>query len=276
VADPTRPVAIVTGGSRGIGAAVTDALAVRGMTVASFDIQPPARPGPEDASRAYLTVDVSRADETQRAVGVIAERFGRIDVLVNNAGILDCHAVHDTPEDTWDRVMAVNVKSVFLMSRAVIPHLRAGGGGAIVNISSVHAVATVPRLAAYAASKGAVLSLTRQMALDYADDGIRVNAVIVGGVDTEMSAEHGAAMARDGVTVSPGTGAIGRTAQPDEVARAVAFLASAESSFLTGAPLIADGGMLARLFLSAGPQRQTVAWVTVNSYANVTRVGSLR
>jgi NAD(P)-dependent dehydrogenase (short-subunit alcohol dehydrogenase family) len=156
--------------------------------------------------------------------------------------------VHDTPEDTWDRVMAVNVKSVFLMSRAVIPHLKAGGGGAIVNISSVHALATVPRLAAYAASKGAVLSLSRQMALDYADDGIRVNAVIVGGVDTEMSAQHGAAMARDGVTVSPGTGAIGRTAQPDEVARAVAFLASPESSFLTGAPLIADGGMLARLF----------------------------
>jgi NAD(P)-dependent dehydrogenase (short-subunit alcohol dehydrogenase family) len=77
------------------------------MTMASFDIEPPARPGPEDAGRAYLTVDVSRADETERAVGVIAERFGRIDVLVNNAGILDCHAVHDTPEDTWDRLMRV-------------------------------------------------------------------------------------------------------------------------------------------------------------------------
>jgi NAD(P)-dependent dehydrogenase (short-subunit alcohol dehydrogenase family) len=117
-----------------------------------------------------------------------------------------------------------------------------------VNISSVHAIATVPRLAAYAASKGAVLALSRQMALDYADDGIRVNAVVVGGVDTQMSAEHGVAMARDGITVAPGTGAIGRTAQPAEVARAVAFLASPESSFLTGAPLIADGGMLARLF----------------------------
>jgi NAD(P)-dependent dehydrogenase (short-subunit alcohol dehydrogenase family) len=182
------------------------------------------------------------------AVGAVAQRFGRIDVLVNNAGILAVHAVHDTPEDIWDRVMAVNVKSVFLMSQAVIPHLKAAGGGSIVNISSVHAIATVPRLAAYAASKGAVLSLSRQMALDYADDGIRVNAVVVGGVDTQMSAEHGAAMARDGITVAPGTGAIGRSAQPGEVARAVAFLASPESSFLTGAPLIADGGMLARLF----------------------------
>ncbi len=248
MADPTRRVAIVTGGSRGIGAAVAEALAAGGMAVASFDLQPPAGAGPDDGGRAHLAVDVSRADQVERAVATVADRFGRIDVLVNNAGILDCHAVHDTPEETWDRVMAVNVKSVFLMSRAVIPHLKAGGGGSIVNISSVHAVATVPRLAAYAASKGAVLALSRQMALDYADDGIRVNAVIVGGVDTEMSAEHGAAMARDGVTVAPGTGAIGRTAQPGEVARAVAFLASPESSFLTGAPLIADGGMLARLF----------------------------
>jgi NAD(P)-dependent dehydrogenase (short-subunit alcohol dehydrogenase family) len=244
---PTRQVAIVTGGARGIGAAVVDALAAAGMAVASFDISDPAEPSRGDDGRAHLTVDVSRAAQTQAAVAAVAARFGRIDVLVNNAGILDCHAVHDTPEDTWDRVMAVNVKSVFLMSRAVIPHLKAAGGGAIVNISSVHAIATVPRLAAYAASKGAVLALSRQMALDYADDGIRVNAVVVGAVDTEMSAQHGAAMARDGVTVAAGTSAIGRTAQPAEVARAVAFLASPQSSFLTGAPLIADGGMLARL-----------------------------
>jgi NAD(P)-dependent dehydrogenase (short-subunit alcohol dehydrogenase family) len=247
VPEPTRQVAIVTGGAGGIGAAVVDALAAAGMAVASFDIQDPPAPQPDDDDRVHLRVDVSRSDETRAAVAAVADRFGRIDVLVNNAGILDCHAVHDTPEDTWDRVMAVNVKSVFLMSQAVIPHLRAAGGGSIVNIASVHAIATVPRLAAYAASKGAVLSLSRQMALDYADDGIRVNAVVVGGVDTEMSAAHGAAMARDGVTVAQGTGAIGRTAQPAELARAVAFLASPQSSFLTGAPLIADGGMLARL-----------------------------
>jgi NAD(P)-dependent dehydrogenase (short-subunit alcohol dehydrogenase family) len=244
----TRQVAIVTGGARGIGAAVADALAAAGMAVACFDITDPASPPAGDDDRAYLTVDVSRADETQAAVDAVAERFGRIDVLVNNAGILDVHAVHDTPEDTWDRVMAVNVKSVFLMSRAVIPHLKTAGGGAIVNISSVHAIATIPRLAAYAASKGAVLALSRQMALDYADDGIRVNAVVVGGVDTEMSARHGVALARDGVSVATWTGAIGRSAQPAEVARAVAFLASPQSSFLTGSPLIADGGMLARLF----------------------------
>jgi NAD(P)-dependent dehydrogenase (short-subunit alcohol dehydrogenase family) len=240
-------VAIVTGAARGIGAAIADALAAAGMAVACFDVLEPGGPSPAGEDRAYLRVDVSRAAEVEAAVSAVAHRFGRIDVLVNNAGILDYHAVHDTPEDTWDRVMAVNAKSVFLMSRAVIPHLKAAGGGAIVNISSVHAVATVRRFAAYAASKGAVLSLTRQMALDYADDGIRVNAVVVGSVDTQMSAEHGAAMARDGIVPPAATGAIGRTAEPGEIARAVAFLASPQSSFLTGAPLIADGGLLAQL-----------------------------
>jgi NAD(P)-dependent dehydrogenase (short-subunit alcohol dehydrogenase family) len=111
----------------------------------------------------------------------------------------------------------------------------------------VHAFASVPRAAAYAASKGAVLSLTRQMALDYYDAGIRVNALVVGSVDTEMSAQHGAEMARDGVVVAASPGAIGRTAQPAEVARVIAFLCTDQASFMTGAPVIVDGGMLARL-----------------------------
>jgi NAD(P)-dependent dehydrogenase (short-subunit alcohol dehydrogenase family) len=241
-------VAIVTGGARGIGAAVAAALAADGMTVASIDIADADAPGAHGGARLVIRADVSRADEVAGAVGLVAENLGRIDVLVNNAGVIDVHAVHDTPEEDWDRVMAVNVKSVFLMSRAVIPHMRAGGGGSIVNISSVHAVATVPRLAAYAASKGAVLSLSRQMALDYADDGIRVNAVVVGGVDTQMSADHGAAIARDGVVIAASHGAVGRQAQPEELASVVAFLASPRSSFITGTPVIADAGMLARLF----------------------------
>jgi NAD(P)-dependent dehydrogenase (short-subunit alcohol dehydrogenase family) len=243
-------VAIVTGGGRGIGAAVADELAADGMRVASLDRRLPqgaAASAAGDGVRLFLEADVASAAAVNKAVGEVADRWGRVDVLVNNAGILECYAVDDTPEESWDRVMAVNVKSVFLMSRAVIPHMRAAGGGSIVNISSVHAIATVPRLAAYAASKGAVLSLSRQMALDYADDGIRVNAVIVGGADTQMSADHGAAMARDGVVVASSNGAIGRTADPAEVAGVVAFLASPRSSFITGAPVIADAGMLARL-----------------------------
>ncbi|HUB41733.1 MAG TPA: SDR family oxidoreductase [Streptosporangiaceae bacterium] len=202
--DAKRRVAIVPGGAAGIGAAVAGAFGNAGLAVAVFDVRPPAEQ--DSDRRAHYTVDVSVAEEVEVAVSAVAERFGRLDVVVNNAGILDCHAVDDTPEEVWDRVMAVNVKSVFLVSRAAIPHLRAAGGGSIVNISSVHAVATVPRLAAYAASKGAVISLSRQMAMDYADDGIRVNAVVVGSVDTQMGVQHGAAMARDGVVVAPSKG----------------------------------------------------------------------
>jgi NAD(P)-dependent dehydrogenase (short-subunit alcohol dehydrogenase family) len=234
----------VTGGARGIGAAVAVALRADGYRVVTMDID--SVEGHVDGDL-HVVGDVSRAGDVDRAVATAVERHGRLDVVVNNAGILDVHAVDDTPEDVWDRVMAVNVKSVYLVCRAAVPHLRRSGRASIVNVASVHALATVPRAAAYAASKGAVLALTRQMALDYYDDGIRVNAVVVGSVDTEMSVAHGAAMARDGVAVAAPTGAIGRMAQPAEVAAAVGFLASDRASFVTGAPLIVDGGMLARL-----------------------------
>ncbi len=239
---PAR-VALVTGAARGIGAATADVLAEAGLRVATFDQQPP----PERTDRLHVTGDVSVAADVQAAVDAVIARYGRLDVVVNNAGVLLAEPVEETEEASWDRVMAVNVKSVYLVSRAAIPHLRAIGGGAIVNISSVHALATVPRLAAYAASKGAVLALSRQMALDYAEDNITVNAVVVGSVDTEMSTQHGAALAASGVVTAAAAGRIGRTAQPREVAQAIAFLVSPQASFITGAPLIVDGGMLARL-----------------------------
>jgi NAD(P)-dependent dehydrogenase (short-subunit alcohol dehydrogenase family) len=141
----------------------------------------------------------------------------------------------------------VTGRGTFLLAMWCLPHLRAVPGSSIVNLASVHAEATVPRLAAYAASKGAVLSLTQQMALDYADDGVRVNAIVVGSVNTQMSAAHGAAMAAEGVTVAGGSGAIGRTAEPREIAEVVSFLLSPAASFVTGSAVRADGGLLSRL-----------------------------
>ena len=193
-----RRAAIVTGAARGIGAAAALALNAAGFQVATFDVLPASVADSDD--RMHVVADVSDADTVSASVEAVVRRFGRLDVLVNNAAILDVYAVDDTPEDVWDRILAVNVKSVFLMSRAVIPHLRTAGGGSIVNVASVHAFASVPRAAAYAASKGAVVSLTRQMALDYYDDGIRVNALVAGSVDTELSTQHGAEMARDGAS----------------------------------------------------------------------------
>lgn len=236
-----QPVAIVTGASAGIGAAVVTTLTERGYRVAGFDVRPPT-----GAAADHHHVDVSDAAQVRDAVKSVASGWGRLDLVVNNAGILDVHSVEDTPEDVWDRVMAVNVKSIYLMSQAAMPALR-DSSGVIVNVSSVHAVASVPRAAAYAASKGAVLSLSRQMALDCADDGVRVTAVVVGSVNTAMSADHGARMARDGVVTSPPPGRIGRSAEPVEIARVIAFLASPDGSFVVGSPVVVDGGLLSRL-----------------------------
>jgi NAD(P)-dependent dehydrogenase (short-subunit alcohol dehydrogenase family) len=245
LADQDGRVAIVTGGGRGLGAAIAHDLRSQGIAVATIDISQPSVGA--TASGLPIQADVSSATEVEAAVARVVERFGRVDLLVNNAGMLDVNAVDEIPEDVWDRVMAVNVKSVYLLAREVIPLMRAIGGGSIINMCSVHALASVPRAAAYAASKGAVLALSRQMALDYYDENIRVNAVVVGSVDTEMSRAHGEGMQARNVRVSESHGAIGRMAQPEEVARAIRFLVSSDASFVTGSAFVVDGGMLARL-----------------------------
>ncbi|MBV9794565.1 MAG: SDR family oxidoreductase [Actinobacteria bacterium] len=250
------PVALVTGAAGGIGRAVALALAAQGLTIAGVDTVGAADPGgagdlaarlrDQAPASTVLAADVSVAAEVEQAVAVAAG-IGPLTTVVNCAAILTCHDVATTDEAEWDRVFAVNVKGTYLVCRAAVPRLRAAGGGCIVNLSSVHALATVPQLAAYAASKGAVLALSRQMAIDYAADGIRVVPLIVGSVDTEMSRQHAAAQGLPPGHAEPGDRSLGRMADPAEVADVIGFLVSDQARFVTGSPVVADGGMLTHL-----------------------------
>lgn len=244
-------VAIVTGAGTGIGRASSVLLAREGAAVVAcgrrteigLDLVSQLR---DEGLRAHwVTADVSLRVDAERLVREAVDQFGRLDIVVNNAAMHHYRTLEETTEEEWDRVLATNLKSVYLVSHEAIPHLRAAGGGSIINVASVHAVATMEKYAAYAASKGGVLALSRQVALDVARDGIRVNAMIVGGVNTPMAWDH---FASRGLTVELSDPTeIGRTAEPEEIASGVLFLASSESSFVTGAPFYIDGGLLARI-----------------------------
>jgi NAD(P)-dependent dehydrogenase (short-subunit alcohol dehydrogenase family) len=178
--------------------------------------------------------------------------LGRLDVLVNNAGIQPMDAyyrVEDTPEEVWDRITGVNLKGVFLMSKYALPHIRAAGGGAVVNMASVQGLQSMPKVPSYAASKGGILSLTRNMALDYAPDGIRVNAICPGTIDSEMVRTSARAEGGDIEVNLARFGSfhpLGRLGLPSDVAEAVLFLAGDRSSFITGEYINVDGGFMAQ------------------------------
>lgn len=248
-------VAIVTGATSGVGLAIAEALAQDGASVVMA-----ARRGrlgrrlsdglnERGMQTCFVRADVSRAADCRAMVDGAIARFGRLDILVNNAARLKVCGVEDCPERTWDLIVRTNLKSVYLASRQAIPQLRAAGGGSIINVTSDHAYASQPRMAPYAATKGAVLALTRQMALDCAVDGIRVNALVLGGVDTPMlrSSYQVIGLTEREVGLDAGANAIGRVGNPAEVAAAALFLASDAASFVNGSPLIVDGGLLARL-----------------------------
>jgi meso-butanediol dehydrogenase/(S,S)-butanediol dehydrogenase/diacetyl reductase len=239
-------VAIVTGGGSGIGRAIAIALAADRCAIAIFDRD--ARNGAAVASeiersgqraRAY-EIDVTVSGQVRQAVEDVVGTFGRIDVLVNDAGIGFLGSVEELTEENWDHVMSVNVKSVFLCSRAAIPHMAARGGGRIINVASVAGLVASPRRAAYCASKGAVVMLTRAMALDCAPQNINVNSICPGVVITPMTEKT----LRDPVDRQrrlDGT-PLGRLAQPEEIAPAAVYLASPGASFVTGSTMVVDGG----------------------------------
>ena len=253
-------VALVTGAGSGIGRATARRFAAERALVAVADIDGPAASatvgliqedlgaawdGPDPRARAF-GVDVTREDDTLRLANDVLGAWGRIDVLVNNAGIAGVGTVEETSLELWERVMAVNVRGVFLVARAVLPSMVAAGRGSIVNMSSTIAEIGLARRASYAASKGAVLALTRQMQADYARHGIRVNALLPGTIHTPFVDRYLAESYDDpaaGMAALRARQLTGDLGRPEDVAAAALFLASDEASFVLGSGLFVDGGV---------------------------------
>lgn len=248
----TGKVAIVTGAAAGIGLATASKLAELGAAVALLDRDGHAgqRAAEELTSTgrraSFFSCDVSRADEVERCVNAVAAQFGGVDVLVSNAGIQRYGNVVETSEQLWDDVMSVNLKGCFLAAKYAIPQMIKRGGGAVVVVGSVQSLSAVANSAAYVTSKHALLGLTRSIALDYAANGVRVNCVCPGSIDTPML-RWAAGLSADPQKVLDTCASLhplGRTGSAEEVANAIAFLASDMASFITGAALLVDGGML--------------------------------
>ncbi|MFG2824832.1 SDR family NAD(P)-dependent oxidoreductase [Kitasatospora sp. NPDC048365] len=233
--------ALVTGGASGIGLATAQLLSARGADVAVLDLDPARVPAPLRG----FTADVADDASVRRAVAAAAEALGGIDILVNNAGIGAAGTVQDNPDEQWHRVLDINVLGIVRTTRAALPHLRASRSAAIVNTCSIAATAGLPQRALYSASKGAVLSLTLAMAADHVREGIRVNCVNPGTVDTPwvgrlLDAADDPAAERAALNARQPTG---RLVSAQEVAAAIAYLASPAAGSTTGTALAVDGGM---------------------------------
>ncbi len=245
--------AVITGGGTGIGQAIALTFAKEGARVTVTGrrmekLQETLSLLKLSGSDAMaVECDVTKAAETDRLVKAVEDRFGNVNVLVNNAGALSVSNVETISEADWDRVMATNLKGPFLMSRAMLPAMRRAGGGSIVNIGSVLGIAAIRNRAAYCASKGGVAMLTKAMALDHAQDNIRVNCVcpsIVESAMTEMffAETEAARKLRESRLASV---PLGRFGKPNDIAGIVVFLASDESSWMTGTVIPVDGGVTA-------------------------------
>jgi NAD(P)-dependent dehydrogenase (short-subunit alcohol dehydrogenase family) len=244
-------VCVVTGAGSGIGRASAIRLAEEGSMVLCADVNEVAAFETAFSIEALggtsygLGVDVSSSDEVNAMIQSAVDRWGRIDVLVNNAGVNLPGVLHEVSNETIDRTLDVNVKGQIYGCRAVIPHMLAQGGGSIINVSSVNGLVSEPFLAVYSASKGASVMLTKGVALDYAKKGIRCNVICPGWVDTPINYAHaemlgGLQHVYDTIdSFQP----IGRPGEPHEIATVVLFLALDETSFMTGSVLVVDGGM---------------------------------
>ena len=246
-------VALITGGASGIGRATAILFAREGAAVAIVDIN--AEQGKSALSEikaaggraVFISCDVTRSEQCQQAVAQTVAAFGGLDILFNNAGIIRRADVLTTTEAEWDRVMDVNVKSIFLMSKYAIPQIEKRGGGAIINTSSCWGLKGGGNAVSYCASKGAVTNMTRAMAIDHGGQNIRVNAVCPGDTDTPMLRNEAKQLAQPEkeFLADAASRPLGRYARPEEIAAAVLFLAGEASSYVTGAALVVDGGGLA-------------------------------
>ena len=242
--DLTGKSAIVTGGASGIGRASAEVLAELGAGVVIADLD--AERGEEVAKEVggvFVRCDVSRAADCDAVVAAAVAAHGGVDVLFNNAGIIRRSTVLDIAEDDWDLVMAVNVKSILLMSRRVVPLMAAAGGGSIVNTGSGWGIKGGASAISYCASKGAVVNMTRAMAIDHGPQNIRVNCVCPGDTATGMLADEARQLGEtvDSFYADAADRPLGRIGQPRDIAQTVAFLASDAAAFLSGAVIPVDG-----------------------------------
>lgn len=242
--------ALISGAASGMGAAEARLFAEQGAQVIVADVDGDGAQSVvqdiTDAGGSAIAVhlDVADAASWDKAITRGVKAFGDIDILVNNAGILIMKPVQDTTEEEWDRIFSINAKGVFLGTKAVLDSMKATGAGSIINISSIYGIVGAPSAAAYQATKGAVRLLTKATASDYAPFNIRVNSIHPGVIATAMTDEmlSDPEVAKDLL----GTTIMERPAQPEEVARAVLFLASDEASFMTGSEMVVDGGYTAQ------------------------------
>jgi len=252
--DLTGKVVIVTGGAKGIGEGCVKRFVDAGATICSFDLDAEAL---KNQSQSYLNlgtkfmtqvVDVSKEIQVEKAVSLVIAKFGRIDALINCAGIQTYGSITETSESVWDQTFNVNVKSMFLTSKHVSKIMVTQKSGSIVNISSVQSLVSQKTVIAYSASKGAINALTRASAIDLADSHVRVNAILPGSVDTPMLRQaadlHRGTLSVDDVISDWGSGhPLGRVAKSSEIGDLAVFLASDNSSFITGACIVIDGGL---------------------------------
>ena len=243
-------VAVVTGGAGGIGAATARLLAREGAAVVIGDLLEEQGRVTETqiaevgGQALFVPMDVTSEDDWRRAIQAAVTAYGKLDILINNAGISGRNTVEETSVELWDRVMAVNAKGVFLGTKLAIPEMRKAGGGSIINVSSIWGLVGSDSSTAYHSAKGAVRIFTKAAAVQYAKEGIRVNSVHPGFVDSPMTIGYHAlpGVRETRVAATP----LGRMGTPEDIAAGILYLASDESSFVTGSELVIDGGMTAQ------------------------------